>query len=260
VKVVSVLPAADPDVPATLGDAAKVVAWGLAFWGGELLAAATFERSATAMVAVQATLAEWGASRMGIAWTVADTSPEAKDRRRRAIARRVAIGVALGAGVAGVAAASTVIVREAVVVAGEPALGALLVGLVVASLGAVRDELLLRGVVVRATRLLPPSATLVACGLAAAAARFGIDGRPTAALLPEALRGVAFGALWLRDRGAWMACAANAAWAWTAGPLLGGALLDVRLVRDDGRGALAAVVVYAAAALGASLWASRRSP
>ena len=66
---ISALPAADPEAPANLVDATKVVIWGLVFWGAELLAAAVFERNATAMAAAQAAVAEWGAGRMRIAWS-----------------------------------------------------------------------------------------------------------------------------------------------------------------------------------------------
>ena len=255
---VSALPASDPDAPATLGDTAKVVTWGLVFWGGEQLAAAAFEKNATAMVAVQAALAEWGAGRIGIAWSDA----RAPVPTWTAVGRRAALGSALGFGCAVLAAAVAVAVRSAVVVvASGPAIGALLLGLAVAALGAVRDELLLRGVVLRAARLLPVGAALIACGLAAAAARFGIDGRLTAALVPEALRGVALGALWVRDRGAWMPCAANAAWAWTTGPVLGGSLLDVRFVDDaGGAGAASTLAILAIAAVAASAWATRSAP
>lgn len=252
---VSALPATDPDAPATLGDTAKVVSWGLVFWGGEQLAAAAFEKNATAMVAVQAALAEWGAGRMGIAWSDA----RAPAPTWSAVGRRAALGAAMGFGCAALAATVAVASRLATVVAAaQPALGALLLGLAVAALGAVRDELLLRGVVLRAARLLPVGAALVACGLAAAAARFGLDGRLTGALVPEALRGVALGALWVRNRGAWMPCAANAAWTWTMGPVLGGSLLDVRFTGDaGGAGAASTLAILAMAAVAASAWASR---
>jgi hypothetical protein len=248
----SALPAADPDAPPTLGDSTKVVLWGLVFWGGEQLAAAVFERNATAMMAAQAAVAEWGAGRMGIAWS---------DRRGpspswAAIGRRAATGGALGAGCALAVVGVSLASRAAVVMPGEPSLGVLAVGLFVAALGAVRDELLLRGIVIRATRLLPLGATLVACGLAAAAARFGAEERVNGMLVVEALRGVAYGALWLRDRGAWMACAANTAWTWTTGPVTGGGLLDVRFAGTAGGGA-ASLAVLAVAAGAASLWAAR---
>jgi hypothetical protein len=140
------------------------------------------------------------------------------------------------------------------VVAGVPAIGSLLVGLLVAAMGAVRDELLLRGVVLRATRLLPVTASLVVCGLAAAAARLGADGSFTVALIPEALRGAALGALWVRDRGAWMACGASAAWAWAMGPVLGGNLLDVRFEGDSSE--VSSIAVLAVAGIAAGLWAT----
>jgi hypothetical protein len=252
----SALPAADPDAPATLGDTTKVVLWGLVFWGSEQLAAAVFERNATAMAAAQAAVAEWGAGRMGIVWS---------DRRGpspswAAIGRRAATGAALGAGCALAVVGVSLAGRAAVAMPGEPSLGVLVVGLFVAALGAVRDELLLRGVVIRATRLLPLGATLVACGLAAAAARFGADfgagERVNGTLVVEALRGVAYGALWVRDRGAWMAWAADTAWTWTTGPVTGGGLLDIRFAGTAGGGA-ASLAVLAVAAGAASLWAAR---
>jgi hypothetical protein len=248
----SALPAADPDAPATLGDTTKVVLWGLVFWGGEQLAAAVFERNATAMGAAQAAVAEWGAGRMAIVWS---------DRRApspswAAIGRRAGTGAGLGAGCALAVVGVSLAARAAVVMPGEPSLGVLVVGLFVAALGAVRDELLLRGVVIRATRLLPLGATLVACGLAAAAARFGVEARVNGMLVVEALRGVAYGALWVRDRGAWMACAADTAWTWTTGPVTGGGLLDIRFAGTAGGGAVS-LAVLAVAAGAASLWAAR---
>ena len=130
-----------------------------------------------------------------------------------------------------------------------------MVGLVIAALCAVRDEILLRGVVLGATRLLPAPAALLACGVAAAAARLGIDGVFTSALAPEALRGVALGALWVRDRGAWMAWAANTAWTWTTGPVFGGGLLDVRFASRAGPEGLSGLIILALAAAAASFWA-----
>ena len=251
----SALPSADVDAPPSLGDAAKIVAWGLAFWGGVQVAAAGLERNAVAMVVVQAGLAEWGAGRMAIAWS----DPRSAPPRWETIARRAAVGAAFGVGCAVLASALAIGLRQAVVGAGEPAAGALLIGLFMAAMGAVRDELLLRGVVVRATRLLPMGATLIACGLAAAAARLGMDGAVTPALLSEALRGTALGAIWMRDKGAWMACGANAAWTWTLGPVLGGNLLDVRFATEAGTAA-ASIAVLTVAVLAACLWAAGKLP
>jgi hypothetical protein len=226
-----------------LPDAAKVVVWGLVFWGGEILTSSALEKSALAMVAAQAGLAEWAAGRLAIPWS---------DRRGsastwRSVGRRAALGASLGLACATTVVAASLAARAATVHAGDFAFASLLVGALVAVLGAVRDELLLRGVVVRATRLLPIPATLVACGLAAAAARFGIEGRVTGALVPEALKGAALGALWLRDRGAWMACAANAAWTWALGPVVQGDLIDLRSAPGFGETAVTTMVLVAAA-------------
>ena len=251
----SALPNADADAAPSLADSAKVVVWGLVFWGSVQIAAAALERNAVAMVVVQAGLAEWGAGRMAIAWS----DPRAEAPSGWAIGRRAGVGVALGVGSAALVAAVAIGFRDAVVQTGAPATGALLVGLFVAAMGAVRDELLLRGVVLRAMRPLPVGAALIACGLAAAAARFGTDGVVTLALIPEALRGTALGALWVRDKGAWMACGANAAWAWTLGPVLGGNLLDVRFATEAGSGR-SAIAVLAVASVAACVWAAGKWP
>jgi hypothetical protein len=248
-------PAPISSAPATLTGAARVVVWGLAFWGGEQLVAAAFVRSAMATELIQAALATWGAGPMGIAWS------EPPGPAWPAVGRRVARGAAAGFGAAAWVAVVAMTGHATVVARGEAAASPLLVGLVAAALGAVRDELLLRGVVLGATRLLPVSVSLIACGLAAAAARFGTEGVLSSALAPEALRGVALGALWVRDRGAWMACAANTAWTWTMGSLLGGGLVDLRFAARtggaDSGAALAVLAVAAAAASFAALGAPR---
>jgi hypothetical protein len=227
-------PAPISSAPATLTGAARVVVWGLAFWGGEQLVAAAFVRSAMATELIQAALATWGAGPMGIAWS------EPPGPAWPAVGRRVARGAAAGFGAAAWVAVVAMAGHAAVVARGEAAASSLLVGLAAAALGAVRDELLLRGVVLGATRLLPVSVSLIACGLAAAAAR---------------------GALWVRDRGAWMACAANTAWTWTMGSLLGGGLVDLRFAARtggaDSGAALAVLAVAAAAASFAALGAPR---
>jgi hypothetical protein len=240
-----------PREPATLAGTAKIVFWGLVFWGGEQLAAGAFERNELARGAVQAALAEWGAGRMGIAWT----DPRAPAPTWSAIARRSTRGAAFGVGASVAVVVVALAARSAVVSQGGVALTPLLVGLVIAVLGAVRDELLLRGVVLGATRLLPLSLALLACGVAAAAARLGTDGLFTSALVPEALRGVALGALWVRDRGAWMACAANTAWTWTTSSVFGGGLLDVRFESGASAESVPGLVILALAAVAASLWA-----
>lgn len=243
----------DPTAAPTLRDASKVAGWGLVFWGAAQLAVAVFARNEMALLAVQAALAEWGAGRMGIAWS----DPLASTASWKQLGGRAGKGVALGA------AAATAIVVVAVATAGatctvrSPAVGLLAVGLVGALLQAVRDELLLRGVVLRVTRgLLPSWGTLLACGGAAAAARFGVDGALGIGLAVEALRGAVLGAIWTRDRGAWMAVGANAAWAWTLGSIVRGGVLDVRFATEPDAGIPALAVLLAATV--AAHWATRR--
>lgn len=246
----------DPAAAATVRDAGRVVGWGLGLWGVAQLAMAVLSRNATAMVAVQAVVAEWGAGRLGIAWS----DPLGPMPTWRDLSRRAGLGLAAGGAAAALAIALALATGGAALAKTVPAPGLLAVGLVVAVLSAVRDELLLRGVVLRATRgLLPGWAALLACGAAAAAARFGRDGVLGPALAVEALKGVALGAVWVRDRGAWAAVGANAAWSWGLGAIVRGGLLDVRFATESDAGvpALAAAAVAAAAAV---LWAERKAP
>jgi hypothetical protein len=252
----SPLLARDPASAATVRDAGRVVGWGLGLWGAAQVAMAVLSRNATAMVAVQAVIAEWGAGRLGLAWS----DPLAPVPTWSALAGRTGIGAAAGAAAAGLVAAVALATGGAATAGGAPVVATLAVGLVVAVLTAVRDELLLRGVVLRATRgLLPTWAALIACGGAAAAARFGRDGVLGLALAVEVLRGVALGAVWVRDRGAWMAVGANAVWGWVLGSVLHGGLVDVRFATEADAG-LPAVVAAAIAAAAALAWASRRPP
>jgi hypothetical protein len=250
----SALPSRDPTAAPTFKDAAKVAGWGLVFWGAAQLAARVFERNATAAVAVQAGLAEWGAGRLAIAWS----DPLAPIPTWQQIARRAGRGAALGGGVACLVVVSALVTRSAEIAERSFGPGLLAIGLVNALLTAARDELLLRGVVLRTTRgLLPWWVSLAACGAAAAAARFGLEGVLGVGLLIEALRGVALGSLWLVDRGAWMAVGASAAWSWTLGSIVRGGLVDVRFAVESDASP-AALIVAAAAAIGAVLWARRR--
>lgn len=247
----------DPIAASTLRESRRVVGWGLAFWGAAQLATTVFAQNATALVAIQAALAEWGAGRIGIAWS----DPAGPMPTANSIGRRAALGTAMGLGAAALVTVVALATGVAAMAAARPTVGLLAVGLVVALLEAVRDELFLRGVVLRATRgLWPTWAALAACAAAAAAARFGLEGTPGLALLVEALRGVALGAIWVKDRGAWTAVAANAAWTWGLGSVVRGGLLDVRFATAADAG-LPALVVLAAGAAAAAFWAiPRRGP
>jgi hypothetical protein len=58
----------------------------------------------------------------------------------------------------------------------------------------------------------------------------------------------------MRDRGAWMACGANATWAVMLGPVVHGGVVDIRFAAEPDAG-VSALLVTAAAALAVSLWA-----
>jgi hypothetical protein len=234
----------DPTAPDTVAGAMKVAGWGVVLWGAVQLAALVLERSATALSFVQAAVAEWGAGRLGIAWSdPLGTLPTAA-----AILRRAARGAALGAAAALAVILAMLATHAAALGGSAPSIELLAVGLMTSVLAAVRDELLLRGVVLRSTRgLMPTWASLAVCGAAAAAARFGADGVFTVSIAADTVRGIALGALWVRDRGAWMASAANASWLWTLGPIAHGGLVDMRFATEpnDGRIALAVLAVCA---------------
>jgi len=230
-----------------VAEASRLVTTGLLFWAGAQLASTVLDRSETAAVAVQAAIAEWGGGTMGLSWS----DPLKPAPSWRSLRARIARGMGLGLAVAGLVVGAALATRAAAVTHATPSVSALVVGLVVGALSAVRDELLLRGFVLHATRgLLGTPAAIAVCGGTAAAARLGLDGAWTVALLSEALRGIALGAIWVRDRGAWMAIAASAVWTWTLGPLTHGGLLDVRFVKepDATAPAVAVLVVTAGAA------------
>jgi hypothetical protein len=158
---------------------------------------------------------------------------------------------------ASLVAAIALATSNAALAHGTPAISLLAVGLLAAILSAVRDELVLRGVVLRASRgLLPTWAGVLACAGAAAAARLGEDGALGIALGVDALRGLALGALWARDRGAWMAVGANSAFAWTLGSVLRGGLVDVRFATLPEAG-MPALLGLGAAGVAACVWAGR---
>ncbi len=108
----------------------------------------------------------------------------------------------------------------------------------VAILGAIRDELLLRGLVLRVFRhTLPVNVTLLVCGAIAAAARVGelrdetiaallVSPTGLASLAVAALGGICLATLWVREGGAFRACGAHAAWTFVTTALVSGGACD----------------------------------
>jgi len=213
-----------------------VAVWGLVLFGACRLLDIFLEAQATASAVGQAVLVEWGTSRLGVVWTSPDETPSAKDAMRRG-----AIGLGVGLAVA------TVLVGLLVVSGGarlEPvstiALPVLVIGLVTAGLHAWRDELLLHGVTLRALGMFEkgdrPSAQdlfrVVACGVTSAGAALGRSDASARSIVVATLLGVVFGALWVRDRGAWMPWAAHTGFRFAIDTLLAGGVTQARLATN----------------------------
>jgi hypothetical protein len=238
---------------------ARVVGTAAVFYAGVHAVSAFLATNAILSGAVQALLAEWGAGRAGVEWT------DPAMRERPDIARRAGLGAALGLGTGALAIGFALVTRAATIERGPPALGQALVGLVVGAIGAVRDELLLRGFVLTALRgWVSPAASIAICAVAGAAASFGEGNASPGELLVAALASAAFAALWIRDRGAWLAVGAHAGFVFATGTLARGALLDVRSALgpwgggDAGLpGSLAVAVVVGVSAAFAIAWAIR---
>jgi hypothetical protein len=239
---------------------AGTIAWGLVVYGAVQLAASQMARNATGAAAIEAVVAEFGAGRLGISWS----DPEKPLPTAAAIAKRALRGAAVGVGVAGVLVLFTVLTRAAALGSSRGSVTQVLVGVVLVGLYAVRDELLLRGLVLRAFQGTAPAVVLLGlCGLSGAASRWGMS--TTCTQLEAASAGalaVVFAALWLVDRGAWLAWGAHVAYGIVTGPLTRGGLVDLRARPgvwgggDNGvEAGAAAFVVLAAAAIGASAWA-----
>jgi hypothetical protein len=193
------------------------------------------ERHRAGSLAVQAFVAEWGAGRLGVAWSDPGEKPPTIQR----IARRAAAGFSLGALVAGLLLAFGA-ATHAVRFASPRVPGVdLLLGLLVAGLLAIRDELILRGLVLRAfSHTLSPRLQLAACGVVAAAAKLGqLDGPPLAALshaaglaavAVAAFAAMGFAAVWQEQRGAFMAWGAHAGFGLMTTTAISGGLCDAR--------------------------------
>ncbi len=220
-----------PEKASRLRDTAKICGLGLLLYGAVALAGSIFTRNEAGGAAVQAVIAELGAGRLAIAWS----DPDAEMPTAKAIGFRLVRGAGMGFAAAVFVLVSCLATRAVTIVATPPSGAQLLVGLVMACLVAMREELLLRGIVFRMLgRAAPSRIVLCVCGLAGAAARVGTAAPEetvaelAGAALIAGLASLIFAALWRRDRGAWLAWGAHVAWLWAMGTLTRGGLVDVR--------------------------------
>lgn len=234
------------DRKAAFKDTAKVALWGLGLFAAVQGVGAYLSHNHSGATVAQLLLAEFGAGRLGVAWS----DPLAALPTIKQIALRAARGAAYGAAVAVVLLGLVQMTHRADIGAGSPAVAPLVMGLLMVAFGAARDELLLRGLVLRAAGpAVSPWVKLALCGVAGAAFRFGVD--PAAGPWGWAFSGVlgvALGALWLVDRGAWLAVGANTAYGFVLGPMSEGGVLDVRARGSAPLDASALALAVAAAA------------
>lgn len=246
------------------GARVDVAAWGIALALGCRAIELFLEAQSLAGAVGQAILVEWGASRLGISWS-APSVPTTSG----AVARRAGVGAAVGAGAAAVVFVTLLATQgvslERVARVEASVLG---VGLLTAALHAWRDELLLHGIALRALGgAVSPTLRVVACGVTSAGAALGRSDADARTVLVAALLGVVFGALWVRDRGAWQPWAAHTGLLWSLGTLLSGGVVHSRLAdgawageRAGWLGGAAAVVALSPLAVMALVWAARISP
>ncbi len=230
-----------------LSSVARATVWTLGAWAAVQLVAGFLDRNALMV-------AEWAAGQLAVTWS----DPLVPPPSGAAIGRRFGTGAACGAVAAIAVVGLALATRRASIELASPTAVALLFGLLSPLLGAVRDELLLRGMVLQVARSVGGYASALAlCGAAAAAARLGAEHSTTMGVAVEGLRGVALGALWTRDRGAWMALGANAAWTWALDSLTRGDLLDVRMGAVEPGASSFALAAAAVAAVLAAEWGRR---
>jgi hypothetical protein len=224
---------AEDDAPQSVRQAAGVAAWGVALWAAAHFAAMMIDTNPTASAGVQAVIAEFGAGRVGVRWN----DPSGADQNASAIAKRAAIGLSLGLALAATALGVSLVSKNSILIPTSPSYATIAVGAIVAGFIAARDELLLHGVVLRILRGTSVGARMLACGLASGAAALAIPSTTLPEATASALAGPTTGALWIVDRGAWMAWGARVAWMLGTTTLVRGGVLDVRTTASAWAGA-----------------------
>lgn len=262
----STKPLSPAESRAAAASAWRVAGWGIAIYGGTRVAALLLETASMPAAVAQAVVAEWGVGRVGVAWS----DPTAPVPDARSIARRAGLGVVVGIVAAVVVVGFLATTRAVILERSDPAISAVVVALVTAGLYAMRDELLLHGLVLRTMVTVDaPIVKVLACGVTSAAAAYGqIGASAPRAIAVQGLLGMVFGALWVRDRGAWPAWGAHTAWLFTTSALMQGGIFEARVAATSwggadagplgGMAALVALVPLAMGALAGSARPARR--
>ncbi|MEO5725740.1 MAG: CPBP family glutamic-type intramembrane protease [Byssovorax sp.] len=169
-----------------------------------------------------AVIADIASTWAGVRWDA-----EKKRPWKDAVAR-LGAGAGVAAGVIAVTFALGAALGRLEVRAGAPSLGIFLVVLRAAAV-AVRDELVFRGIPLVAAARAGVSKPIARgfAALAGAASIACLPGASLASITLTAASGWLFATLWQRDRGAWSAVGAHAAWALLTGAVLRGGLVDI---------------------------------
>jgi membrane protease YdiL (CAAX protease family) len=212
-----------------------------------------FGRVIMAAAIAGAVIADLAATWAGVRWD------EGEKRPWKAAVARLGAGASVAAGVIALMLTVGAALGRLEVSRGAPSIGIFLVVLRCVAI-AVRDELVFRGIpLVAAARAgIPGPVARAYAALAGAAAMALLPGASPASIALTAASGWLFATLWQRDRGAWGAVGAHAAWALLTSGVLRGGLLDIS-VRDGNFGLgpraagapawIAAVIALVAAAL-----------
>jgi hypothetical protein len=226
----------------------KIAGWGLAIYAGTRLASVLLEATSMAAAVAQAVIAEWGSGRLGVVWTKQEAGAK-EPPTGGSMARRALFGAGIGAVMAGVTCGVLVATRGAILDHVSPSVSIVALSLVSAGLYAMRDELVLHGVVLRAIeRSASPMIRVVACGVTSGAAAIG-DGATARAIAVQSLVGLVAGALWVRDRGAWPAWGLSTGFRFTIDMLFAGGLFNAQIAASAWGGADAGVLGGTAAVL-----------
>lgn len=203
--------------PSELRKAGSIVLLGLLTVAAVDLAGNWLSQRPLAACAVQVAIAEYGAGRMAIAWS----PPSAIEPTAAQIGKRIGKGALFGLCAAIALVLAGILSKTLEVRAGSFDIAPLLTGFAVAAFTAARDELLLRGIVIRTmqsfTRGWP---VLVACAAAAIARGWFDESMTPQSALVTGIGAVALACIWLVDRGAWMAVGAHAAFLFASNVLL----------------------------------------
>lgn len=239
---------------ASVKAAVRVGALGGVLYGAVSLLGAVLATMPLAALVAQTVATEWGMGKLGLAWS----NPLEPERETKEIAARVAKGALIGMAPAAIVLEWLHLTHTCDIFPASFGVTSLLLGLLSAALGSVRDQILLVGLTRRVLAHADAAWPKVLAGGALFAARaYGAEATPFEIAATFAL-GALGAALWQRDRAAYAAVGMNLGWLFTTETLFHGTLLEVRTLPsalsggDAGMGhGLAAAAVLGLCAAGA---------